>query len=302
MVNTTRPDRTAAAILARRSLARRLRALRVDVGMSQSAGARVVDMSPQSMGRLEEGLAVKLSPPNLAALCDAYRVSAEDQQVLVALAQQIREGRTRSGYWWSAYADLCSDDDSRRIALEQATRTLTLFHTTLIPTLLQVPGYCHAVEQTAHPLDSTPDIQRRVELAARRQQQLSGTGARIHVFLLQCVLEHPIDSATVMRRQLGHLETLSKLPTMSIRVIPSQAGSHTGLHTGAFSVLEFGPLAATGLPEPPIIYAEVFPTAAYLERDEQVRPYRAAVTDIHRVALDEEHSRTLIGQIAARYR
>ena len=105
-----------------------------------------------------------------------------------------------------------------------------------------------------------------------------------------------------MDRQMSHLDEIARLPNASIRIIPWTVGSHAGLYIDRFVLLEFGKLPTTGLIEPPVVYAEGFTGDLYLERDCEVDPYRRALRDLDRVALDEDRSRTLMGEIARDYR
>src|SRR5947208_3267143 len=95
----------AGSTLARRSLGRRLRKLRDAAKMSQSAAGKIVELSPQSIGRLEDGQATRVSSLHINVLCDAYGVDDDERRVLLGLAQEAREAQKSGGKWWRAYAD-----------------------------------------------------------------------------------------------------------------------------------------------------------------------------------------------------
>ena len=289
------------APLARRSLGHRMRSLREVARMSQVTAGRVVELSPQSIGRLEDGQATRISSLHIIALCDAYGVSAAERTTLLKLAQEIRETRKTSGQWWSAYTDLIPNGFVRHLALEGAARTVTAFHNTMVPSLLRTPLYHRAEECTRHPRESGEDIERRVQMTIRRQERLHNNDFNFKAYLLQSVLHHPVGGSEVMLRQLSYLHEIGRLPNVSIRIVPRTTGSHIGLRIGRFVLLEFAALPATGLIEPPIVYVDSFTEDLRLERNSETEPYRRALNKLNRIALDEDHSRTLIAEIARTY-
>lgn len=288
--------------LARRSLGRRLRKLRDAAKLSQSAAARAVELSPQSIGRLEDGQATRVSGLHINALCNLYGVSDEERRLLLELAQEAREATKSGGKWWRAYADLSPDGFEHYLSLEEVASRFTSFQNAMVPGLLQTADYRRAGEWTIHPQDSSSDVERRVEMTMRRQERLQDNKFEANMFMLEAALHHPVGGAPVMNRQMLHLERLSHLPNVAIRVIPRDRGSHLGLHLGSFVLLEFERLSATGLAEPPVVYVEGFTGDLYLERDTEVDRYTNAITELSRVALDEDRSRTLMGRIAREYR
>ncbi|WP_067677249.1 helix-turn-helix domain-containing protein [Nocardia miyunensis] len=288
--------------LARRSLGRRLRKLRDAAKLSQSAAARAVELSPQSIGRLEDGQVTRVSGLHINALCNLYGVSDDERRLLLELGQEAREASKSGGKWWRAYADLSPDGFEHYYGLEEAARRFTSFQITMVPGLLQTADYRRAGEWTMHPQDSTPDVERRVEMAIRRQERLQDREFEVDLYLSQAVLNHQIGGPSVMERQCYHLMTVGELPNVSVRVIPHSVGSHMGLHVGAFVLLEFDRLPASGSIEPPVVYVEGFTGDLYLERDTEIDPYRHALEHIRRVALSEDESRALMGRIAREYR
>jgi len=290
------------SVLVRRSLGCRLRKLRVAAGMSQSTAGRIVELSPQSIGRLENGQTTRVSSLHIVALCDAYKGSDDDKRAVLSLSQAMRGTRAADDAWWNTYADVAPKGFDRYLALEQAASTIITFDNTKVPVLLRTAEYHRAGLKILHPQDSTADFDRRVDIAVRRQKRLRDNGFNTQVFLSQSVLHHPVGSPAVMSTQLSHLGDLSRLPNVSIRIIPRVAGNDIGLYIERFCLLEFGILPATGLPEPPIVYVESLTEDRYLERDHEVDRHLRAATSLDHAALDEDESRTLIGEIARRYR
>ncbi|WP_040828087.1 helix-turn-helix domain-containing protein [Nocardia jiangxiensis] len=284
--------------LARRSLGRRLRKLREAVKLSQSAASKAVELSPQSIGRLEDGQATRVSSLHINVLCNLYGASDEDRQVLLGLAQEARESSKSGGKWWRAYADEIPADFDHYVALEEAAKTLTTFQITLLPGLLQTADYRRNGIRTVHPQMSTAEVERRVELSARRQERLQDNAFELNAYLSSAVLQHRVGGPAVMARQLQHLLNIQSLPNKAIRIIPQSVGSYIGLHTGTFVLLEFPDVPSTRIQEPPVVYAEGYTGCLYLERDTEIEQFRRALADIRRVALDVGESTGLIARLA----
>jgi DNA-binding XRE family transcriptional regulator len=291
----------AGSTLARRSLGRRLRQLREAAQMSQSAVGRALELSPQSVARLEDGQPTRVTSLHVNVLCDMYRIDDKERKKLLNLAHEMREAARSDGGWWRAYADLSPDGFDHYYTLEATARKFTTFQSTVIPGFLQTADYRRAGEWTMHPQDSTDDVERRVEMMLRRQERLRDNSFSIETFLPETALLHRVGGPAVMDRQCLHLMEIGTLPNVSIRVVPLSAGSHVGLHVGSFALLEFEKLAATGLVEPPVVFVEGFTGDLYLERDSEIDPYRRALGALNRVALNREESRTLIGRIVKEY-
>ncbi|QIS20485.1 helix-turn-helix domain-containing protein [Nocardia terpenica] len=287
--------------LARRSLGRELRRLREAKGMSQTAAGRVVELSPQSIGRIEDGQSTRVSSLQINALCDAYGATGAERRTLLALAREMREASKSGGRWWRAYADQIPGDFDHFVSLEEVARRITTSQMSLLPGLLQIPEYRREGEWTMHPQATPEEVERRIDIATRRQHRLQDDDFEYSVFLSEAVLNHQIGGPAVMARQLRHLTELAQLPNISIRVIPNSVGSHVGLHVGSFVMFEFPALAATRAPEPPVVYVEGYTGDLYLERDSEITPYRNALAELDRVALDVGESTRLIADKAREY-
>lgn len=284
--------------LARRSLGRRLRKLREAAKLSQAAASKAVELSPQSISRLEDGQATRVSSLHINVLCNLYSASDEDRRVLLGLAQEARESTKSGGKWWRAYADEIPADFDHYVALEEAARTLSTFQITLLPGLLQTADYRRVGIWTVHPQMSAAEVERRVEVSAWRQERLQDSTFELNAYLSEAVLQHRVGGPAVMARQLRHLLDIQSLPNKAIRIIPQSVGSYIGLHTGTFVLLEFPNVPTTRIQEPPVAYVEGYTGCLYLERDTEIAQYRQALTDIQRVALDASESTSLMAQLA----
>jgi len=291
----------AGSTLARRSLGRRLRQLREAAKMSQSAAGRAVELSPQSIGRLEDGQATRTSSLHINALCDVYRVSDAERKVLLALGAEVREAHKSGGKWWRAYADEIPIHFDHYLSLEDSASQITFWYTLVIPGLFQTSDYRRVLAWTENPTWTHDEVERLVELTAKRQRRLQDPKVRIVVLLHEAALRSQIGSGAVMEEQLIRLAALSEHPNITILVVPFNASNQLGTLAGTFVLLDFPSLPATKLHEPSVVYVEGFVGCLYLERETEVEQYRHAAEQIRRVALDEIQSRELILEVAREY-
>ena len=111
-----------------------------------------------------------------------------------------------------------------------------------------------------------------------------------------------VGGSAVMSDQLDHLVEVSRLPNVSLRVVPASVGYHPGIVTGSFTILRF-PLNGGGVDsEPPTIYQEMYTGALYLDKPAEVERYDAAFGAIWDTALNERSSRDLISRTAEEVR
>ncbi|MCU1644193.1 MAG: helix-turn-helix protein [Nocardia sp.] len=289
--------------LARRALGRELKRLREAKQMNQSAAGRVIGVSPQTIGRMEDGLPTKVSDLYINALSDAYTATSGQRKMLLELALEVRTTQKSGGGWWRAYADsgirLGID---HYMGLEESARRLATWKVTIVPGLLQTAEYRRAIAWTDSPGLPPEQVEKRIEVAMRRQERLADAAFAVDVILWESVLRDQIGGPGVMAEQLLRIAAIGQLPNISVRIVPFDASGHLGSVVGSFVLLEFPQLAATGLIEPPVVFVEEYAGDLYLEREAEVQRYRDAFTEISRVAVDPDTSRGLVLEIAKEYR
>ncbi|MGI5223125.1 helix-turn-helix domain-containing protein [Nocardia sp. CA-290969] len=292
---------TGGSTLPKRALGRELRRLRERSGTSQAAAARAIEVSPQTIGRLEDGHASRPTTLQINGLCDRYDASDEERRFVLDMVQESRAMKLSGGGWWRAYADEIPRDFNHYLGLEAAARRMTSWQTTLLPGLLQTPEYRRAIIWAAHPDWPTVDVERRLELAGHRREKFQDSAFRLDVLLSEATLRHHVGGAGVMADQLLHLVEASRRPNVSLRVVPFDARSPVGLVVRSFVYLEFPVPTNTRIAEPPVAYVEGYTGDLYLERAAEVSQYTEAIRSIARVALDEQETRDLVVRIAKEY-
>lgn len=288
----------AGSTLAARALGRQLALYRTRAGLTRYAAAQVVETSQQTLSRIEDGLKAKVPDLWINALADAFSCSDQERRILLGLAHELR---TAQQNWWRGYADQLNPGFDHLLGLEEAARKLSSWRVTAVPGLLQTTEYRRAIAWTESPEMTTEQVDRRLELATRRQTRWQDETFIMDVILSEYVLRDQIGGPAVMADQLRRLADVGQLPNISIRVVPFDAAGHLGSLVGTFVLLEFPKLPATGLAEPPVVFVEGYAGDLYLEREAEVKRYRDALSEISRVALDPDTTRRLLLSIVKEY-
>ncbi|WP_280236039.1 helix-turn-helix domain-containing protein [Nocardia cyriacigeorgica] len=289
----------AGSTLPQRAAGRELRRLRMRAGKSQTAAGKVIEISPQTIGRMEDGLPTKLSRVYVNALCDEYGATQVERERLLTLAAEVEEAKKAGNGWWRSYPVAPKFD--HYLGLEDAAQTITTFQLTLVHGLLQIPEYRRDMIWVSNPTMPTVEVEQRVELATRRQAKLDQDGFSMNVILSEAALRHRVGGPSVMARQLRHLADVGNRANISIRVVPLSVDGHIGLQVGSFTLLEFPPLPSSRMIEPPVVYVEEYTGHLYLEQEAEIQRYRDAWAGLQRVALDEQDTRSLILEIAKEF-
>jgi transcriptional regulator with XRE-family HTH domain len=116
---------------------------------------------------------------------------------------------------------------------------LRWFEHSLVPGLLQTEDYARAVLST-RPNASEGEIEGAVADRLVRQQVISRSDPPpplLWILIDEGALYRPVAPPVVMYDQFMHLVDWSKLPNVTIQVVPYSAGGHSGL-LGAFIVAE----------------------------------------------------------------
>ncbi|MFJ2085626.1 helix-turn-helix domain-containing protein [Micromonospora chokoriensis] len=276
----------------RRQLGRALRDLRTEARMTLDGASEAMQFSRQKLWRIETGLG-PVRAVDAKAMCELYGATPELTGALTALANE-----TKAKGWWHSYGDAIPDWFELYVGLESAASRLREHDDTLVPGLLQTPGYTRGVYQNrpnmpAGELEEVLDVRRRrQEILVRRLPK----APMLEWALSEAVLLRRVGGSAVMAEQLDRLLERSELPNVSIRVMPLSAGAHYGALAGAFVMLDF-PLVNRVVPDQSVVYSESVTGALYLDRPEEFAAYEKVWASLLDLALDEEQSRRMISKI-----
>ena len=282
------PDLPSSAV--RRALGAELRRLREHLSLSGDDVAARLGWSGSKVSRIEtHRTGIKRS--DLDSLLELYGVDDDERGRLRALAdEQYARG------WWSAYASTFPPGYIAYIGLEAAANKISCWSPELIQGLLQTDDYAAAATQMSFG-DSVPpgEVQRRIDARLRRQEMLTRPDSKQFTFVLdEAALRHRFGTPAIMRAQMSHLETVSRIPNVSIRVL-AFAGLHP-IAPGAFALLEFP--SVHGVPLEDVVFIERLKESGFVEDEIQAHEYRRALRRLTEEALDEDASRELVLEIA----
>lgn len=255
----------------RRQLGRRLRSLREAAGVTVEQVEAARFGSRAKLWRIENGQ-VRVTVPDLWALCRIYRVGEADTAALTVLAR-----RTTEHGWWHAYRDIVPEWFRLYLGLESAAARLCTWQDSVVPGELQTPEYAYALWRGAWPGLDEAAIGARVALWRERQDGLFGRtpAPEVTVVLGENVVRREVGGPGVLAAQIGHLARLADRDTVDIRILPFTAGAHPAT-TGAFRILEFDAPA-----DPAVVYVELELDARYLEKPAEVGRYRQIFARLH---------------------
>ncbi|MDT0322204.1 helix-turn-helix domain-containing protein [Streptomyces millisiae] len=275
----------------RRRLGQELRRLREDRGMTAEEVADRLLVSQSKISRLENGRR-SISPRDVRDLCGVYEV--EDRRLVDSLMQMAKESRQQG--WWHAFAEL-SPTYSVYIGLETDASSLRVYEPQVVPGLMQTPAYASAVISGALPEVGEEEVASRVQVRMRRQERVwdDKQPLRLWAVVDEAALRRQVGGRATMTDQLARLMECSRLPHVTLQVMPFTAGAHPGVN-GQYTILEF-PEATDST----VIYLEGGTSDLYLEKPHDVQHYSVMYEHLRAQALSPEESRTLITKIAEEY-
>ncbi len=281
---------TAGSTVPRRQLGRYLRDLRNKPRLTVRAAATALEWSEAKIWRIESGQ-TSMRSLDVETMCRIYGAPADMTEALMALAKE-----TKARGWWLSYSDVMPEGFDVYIGLEEAAARLQSYQSELVPGLLQTEHYARTVIHADEPDLAEAEIERRVQVRIQRQALLGRVTSppEVNVVLNEAILRRPIGGEKLMASQLVHLMEMAELETVTIRVMPFDAGMHSGIMSNPFVMLDFPTNGNGTLTEPPVVYVEGFTGALYLDKTHEIERYSGAFTNIWGASLDEVASKSLI--------
>ena len=238
-----------------------LRRLRTDMGLSREEAGEAIRASEWKIHRLENGQ-VGFKERDIIDLLGLYGVTEPEE--VAALVVLAREANTPG--WWQHYGDVLPQWFRTYVDLESAANLIRTYEGQFIPGLLQTDDYMRAVIHDH--LESSEEMGRRVRLRMARQTLLTREHPpRLWAVVDEAALRRPVGGREVMRGQVERLLDATKLPNVTLQILPFAAGAHSAM-VGAFSILRF---ADRELPD--VVYLEHLTNAIYLDKRDEVERY-----------------------------
>jgi transcriptional regulator with XRE-family HTH domain len=252
-----------------RELGAQLRELRQARNLTTRTMAEQIRVSNANISHWETGN--RLVPMDrLVTLLDALDVTGDDREELLVMRRRADTAGPSA-----QLAPLLQYEQTARHIVEWAPLTL--------PALVQTGDYARAL------LGQDPDADTKVALRAGRREVLTRKRNPVGYLALidSSVLARPVADLAVRYDQLEFLLEMSRLPNVTIRLVPANTpGYHPGL-AGGFVLLEF-PKAQ------PVVHIEQYRASRLLWDAGDVADYLSAVHRIERRALPPAESADVI--------
>ncbi|MEV6863571.1 helix-turn-helix transcriptional regulator [Streptosporangium subroseum] len=209
------PSQSSSLEQARRALGLRLREIRIDADLTGKALASLAGWDRTKVSKIEYGK----QPPTPGDITTWCRHCGADEMA----PDLIAATRTAAG----AYVEWRRMQHSGLRRLQEAvvplyerTSHFRIYEPSLIPGLLQTPGYAKALMEAIVGFRGIPDDTDAAVATRMERQSVLHTGRRFAVLLEEAALRTKIGGSEVMAGQLGHLLTLATIPSVSLGVLP----------------------------------------------------------------------------------
>jgi transcriptional regulator with XRE-family HTH domain len=265
----------------------KLRRLRTEAGLSREEAGAALRASEWKIHRLENGQ-VGFKERDMVDLLELYGV--DDPAEVTEFLTLAQEANTPG--WWQHYGDVLPQWFRAYVDLESAAALIRTYEGQFVPGLLQTDDYMRAVMQGAQLDDSFEEVGRRVRLRMARQTLLTLQDApRLWAVVDEAALRRPVGGPEVMHRQLERLIDATKLPNVTLQVLPFDAGAHPAM-VGSFSLLRFPDREL-----PDVVYLEHLTSALYLNKREEVDQYLHVMESICVRAAPPDQTVGLLNQL-----
>lgn len=269
-----------------RKLGAMLRELRESRGLTLQKAARILNRTPSSLSKLETGKR-GIRRPALEHMLDRYDLTDPDERE--ALYKLARDSGKKG--WWLRYESKLDSSTLDYISLEAKAGGIRSFQLHLIPGLLQTERYARAVMGCDVSQGDAPDVDGLVEIRMRRQRILfEDEPPRLWAILSEAALRQCFGGCEVMKEQLIQLIELSKLPNVTLQILPFAVGGHAGLN-GSFTALTTDDLS--------VVLVENLRTSWYLEDRHEIASYDVVFDHLRATALSPSDSRSLIERLVS---
>jgi transcriptional regulator with XRE-family HTH domain len=285
-------QRKARQTFERRQLGLTLRRLRVQAGTTQQAAADVIGKSRPRIVELEEGRGT-LNQEELGKLLDCYTVSGAERATVLALGVEARK-RQRG----RVHTDLLPDSFGRFADLEATATEISNYEPSIMPGLLQSPGYVRAAMENGDGIwwtSSTTEREERIAFRIQRQVRIwdSAEPRNIHFVVTEEVLRGAVGSAQVRHEQLRHiLRVLEEHSDVAFQVLPIDMFENPA-RGGGFALFRFGDKGS------PVGFSSwVFGPSTYFDQAADTAILQGAFDKVRELALSPEKSKQLVSKIA----
>ena len=279
--------RRAGASVRSRRLAFVLRKLRAASGQSCAEVGAGTGMSSSKISRVETGDS-GIYLDDVEKLLDYFEVGPKRRVELLDLARHAEQRGLLN-----VHGQNLPQDWQTWVDFEAEASALFMYAPLTLPGLLQTTEYAHAIITATG--DNLSEDQVHQLVASRMARQSLLTRSRpltLHTIVEESVLTRPLGDDPTLARQLNHLADSAARPNVTVRVLPTDAGLHSGLN-GPFVIMDYDAEASLVLLENKV-------ASLFLDEQEHIDAYSRSWDELLRLAHDEDSSVELIRDVTKR--
>ena len=265
-----------------------LRQLRQGANISREKAAYEIRADASKISRLELGR-VSFRLRDVRDLMILYGVRDEAEldryEELARLANQPSK--------WQRYTDYLPDFFSNYLEMEGAAARIRTYEVQVMPGLLQSEAYARAVMMLGYGHTPLQEIDKRIDVRMKRQEILDRKEKPPELWAVidEAALHRPFGGKGVLREQIQTLMESCDRPNVRIQIVPFVSGAHSG--AGApFTWLRFGYEELND-----VIYLEHLTGGLYLERENELDAYQAAMEHLCIQATQPHRTQDFLRQI-----
>jgi transcriptional regulator with XRE-family HTH domain len=263
-----------------RIIGAKLRAIRTErADISLERAAEMAGWSPSRLSRTERGLR-NVTTDEVATLLTAWRIPVKEREEVIA---EVQAGS--SSGWWDRPLPGVPAHVGALASYEADAYELVHVSPTVVPGLLQTYETAIGVMRAGGVPEE--DLETRWMVRLRRQQILGRVDYTAYIG--EAALRTPYGGWEGLKGQLEHL-LAAQDRAIRVRVIPAHQTKVMFLHS--WMLMRFPNTN-------PVVYVELLVGAFYLH-DKDAAPYTAMLERLDRVALSQNDSRKLIGDLMKR--
>ncbi|WP_369172167.1 helix-turn-helix domain-containing protein [Streptomyces sp. R28] len=191
-----------------------IRAVREGAGLTATRAAEVMGMNASHISTVESGR-TGLSADRLRLLAAAGCEDSTYVEALVELGQADGKG------WWTEYRERARPSLLDLAELEDAATEVINYEPLFVPGLLQTRAYAAAIHQCGYARATSQEHELAVDFRMQRQRVLAGERpTHLHAIVHEAALHPSLGDPGIMREQLQRLIEVSRLPHVTLQVLP----------------------------------------------------------------------------------
>lgn len=280
------PNARAKPTFRRRRLGGALKRYRLQAGLTLEAAATAMKWDAGKMSRIENARA-QIRTSEVAPLLKVY---GQDEPKVVTSLEVLARTAGQQG-WWHTYSSVIHDRYDDYMDLESQATSIRGYSSSLIHGLLQTTAYTREMIAATGVTRPPNQIEALAQVRLARQAVLTRPESPLKLWAVvhEAALRQEFRS-NVMVDQLQRLLDLSDLPTVTVQVMPANAGPHPGM-IAPFDLVSFPE------PWPTMVNLENLSGGIFIEDGDEVDIYDTAFKHIVAAASPVDASRGLIEDI-----